>query len=417
MAQLSDDSFAFGGALMSVEAAGEFIRAHVAPRGGEELVSLAEAEGRILARDLVAAVSLPPFDNSAVDGYAVRHADLNAEGETLLPVLGRVPAGASAAGIATAGRAVRIFTGAIMPDGADTVFMQEDVALEGDRARLPAGLRTGANRRLKGEDIAAGELALPAGRRLGPAELALAAATGVARLPVRPRLTIGVFSTGDELTEPGAPLGDAAIYDANRAMLRAMAGWLGHRVVDLGILRDERESLAAALAEAAGRCDLLLTSGGVSTGEEDHVKAAVESVGRLDFWRIAIKPGRPVAMGVVRGVPFVGLPGNPAAAFITFAAVVKPLAAQLAGAAASHPLRVPVRAAFAYRKKPGRREYVRVSLARAADGSLSAAKYPRDGAGVITSLTATDGLAELVEDSTGVEPGDILPFLSWRELL
>jgi molybdopterin molybdotransferase len=220
MAQLSDDSFAFGGPLMSVDEAGDFIRARIAPAAGVERLPLALADGRILAADLFAAVSLPPFDNSAVDGYAVRFSDLAPSGETLLPLRGRVPAGASAAGVATAGCAVRIFTGAIMPAGADTVFMQEDVATEGEQVRLPPGLKKGANCRLAGEDIAAGDLALPAGRRLGPAELALAAATGVAEVAVRSRLRIGVFSTGDELTEPGRPLAEAAIYDANRAMLR-----------------------------------------------------------------------------------------------------------------------------------------------------------------------------------------------------
>lgn len=421
MAQLSDDCFAFGGPLLNVDDCAALVRARIQPAMGEESVPLAKADGRILAHDLVAGISLPPFDNSAVDGYALRHADLSCNGNTLLPLVGRVAAG-MAADTLLAGHAMRIFTGAPMPEGADTVFMQEDVVLEAGHVRLPPGLEPGANRRLAGEDIAAGAIALPAGRRLGPAELALAAALGEGSLAVRKRLTIGVFSTGDELTEPGqalrkSNLHGARIHDANRPMLCAMAARAGADVLDLGILRDKAEPLAEALAGAATRCDLILTSGGVSTGEEDHVKTAVESVGHLTFWRIAIKPGRPVAMGMVKGVPFMGLPGNPVAAMVTFAFVVRPLVAQLSGAEAPRLLRVPVRTGFPYRKKAGRREYVRVSLVTDADGMLVAQKYVRDGAGVITSMTTTDGLVELADDMMALQPGEMVPFLSWKELM
>jgi molybdopterin molybdotransferase len=416
MTQLTDDCFAFGGPLLGVEACGALIRERIAPVAAIETVPLREADGRILAEDLPARVSLPPFDNSAVDGYAVRHADLNPGEETRLPVTARLPAGADPAGITATG-AVRIFTGASMPAGFDTVFMQEDVAFEGAELRLPRGLKPGANRRLAGEDIAAGDLALAAGRRLGPSELALAGAIGHATLKVRRPITIGVFSTGDELAEPGAALHGAAIYDANRAMLLALAARQGVKVLDLGILRDDPSALKAGLAEAARTCDLILTSGGVSTGEEDHVKGAVEALGSLSFWRVAIKPGRPVAMGVVSGKPIIGLPGNPVAAFVTFAAIARPLIARLMGADAPAMLRVPVRLGFSYRKKTGRREYVRVTVKPATDGMLEALKYPRDGAGVITSLTATDGLVELGETLTDLPAGAIAPFLGWRELM
>jgi molybdopterin molybdotransferase len=416
MAQLSDDCFAFGGPLLSVDDCTAMIRERISLVAGTEIVALAEADGRVLAHDLIAATALPPFDNSAVDGYALRHADLLPGAETVLPISGRVTAG-SAPALPAKGAAIRIFTGAPMPQGLDTVFMQEDVQVSGGSVHLPPGLKAGANRRLKGEDIARGEIALKAGRCLGPAELALAAATGAAFLTVRKHLTIGVFSTGNELAEPGQALGEAAIYDANRVMLLAMAARQGCAVRDLGIIRDDAAALAKALAEAARSCDLILTSGGVSTGEEDHVKAAVEAVGALTFWRIAIKPGRPVAMGVVAGVPFVGLPGNPVAAFVTFACVVRPLIAQLGGAGPPRPLRVPVRLGFAYKKKSGRREYVRVSLTLADDGMLEAQKYMREGAGIITSMTSTDGLLELADGSTTLQPGDRAMFLSWRELM
>lgn len=417
MAQLSRDSEAFGGALMTLEQAGERVAALVQPVSGTQVLALADADGRVLAQDVVAGLDLPPFANSAVDGYAVRFADLAAAGETRLPVAGRVAAGADAGGVTTSGVAVRVFTGAPMPDGADTVFMQEDVALDEGVAILPAGLAPGANARPAGEDISQGTLAAAAGQRLRPQDLALLSALGLIEVTVRRRPRVAVFSTGDELTEPGAPLAPAAIYDANRALLRAMIARAGAEVIDLGILRDERDSLAQNLARAAGDCDLVLTSGGVSTGEEDHVKAAVEREGELAFWRIGIKPGRPVALGRIGATPFIGLPGNPVAVFVTFAFVARALIARLAGTQPVRPMALPVRLGFAYRKKEGRREYVRVSLEPTADGVMVARKHPQDGAGVLTSLTRTDGLVELAESLTAIPEGTVVPFLAYGSLV
>lgn len=417
MAQLSEDAFAFGGPLMSIEQAADLAGQRIRPVEGTERVALAEADGRVLASDVEAGLDLPPFANSAVDGYAVRFVDLASAGETRLALSGRLAAGADAAGVATAGVAVRVFTGAPIPEGADTVFMQEDVTAEEGFVRLPSGLKHGANARPAGEDIARGETALSAGRRLRPQDLALLAALGHASVEVRRRPRVAIFSTGDELAEPGLPLPPAAIYDANRAALRAMVARAGADVVDLGILRDEPCSLAGRLREAARSCDLILTSGGVSIGEEDHVKAAVELVGALVFWRIGIKPGRPVAMGVIEGVPFIGLPGNPVAVFVTFAFVARPVVARLAGSAHVAPVPLPVRLGFPYRKKPGRREYVGVSLAPGADGVMIASKHPREGAGVMTSLTRTVGLVELSEELTRIEAGTLVPFLAYDLLM
>ncbi len=413
MAQLSRDDEAFGGALMTLEQAGARVAALVEPVAGIERVALAQADGRVLAEDVLAPCDLPPFANSAVDGYAVRFADLAAAGPSRMPVAGRIPAGADAGSIATQGVAVRVFTGAPMPDGADTVFMQEDVTLEDGVAILPPGLRDGANARPAGEDITRGALAAPAGLRLRPQDLALLSALGLTEVAVRRRPRVAVFSTGDELTEPGQPLAPAAIYDANRALLRAMVERAGAEVIDLGILRDDRGSLARRLAEAAGGCDLVLTSGGVSTGEEDHVKAAVEQVGALAFWRIGIKPGRPVALGRVGETPFIGLPGNPVAVFVTFAFVARAMIARLAGTEHTRPVALSVRLGFPYRKKEGRREYVRVSLEPSANGVMVARKHPQDGAGVLTSLTRTDGLVELAEDLTVMGEGTVVPFLAY----
>jgi molybdopterin molybdotransferase len=310
--------------------------------------------------------------------------------------------------------AVRVFTGAPMPPGADTVLMQEDARLESGAAALvvPPGLKPGANARPAGEDVAAGAVALPAGRRLRAPEIGLAAALGATALPVKRRVRVGVFSTGDELASPGEPLRPAQTYDSNRFTLLALLAGLPVEATDLGILPDRPEAVAAALRQAAGAQDMLLTSGGVSTGEEDHVRAAIEGSGRLVFWRLAVKPGRPAAMGVVGGVPVVGLPGNPVAAVVTFLHLARPLALRLAGAAPETPPRFAARAAFSYRKKAGRREYVRVRLG---PGSPlpEAAKFAREGAGLLTSLTESDAFAELPEEVTAVAPGDIvrvLPF-------
>ena len=420
MAQLTDDCFAFSGPLLPVDEVERIIGERVTPVAEVETIPLQAADGRVVARDVVAPIDLPPFDNSAVDGYAVRHADLHAKDETRLAVVERVTAGRAAAHAVGPGAAVRIFTGAPMPAGADTVFMQEDVRRDGDAVIVPAGLKSGANRRLAGEDVRAGSIALPAGRRLAAQHVALAAAIGLTALEVFRRVRVAVFSTGDEIVEPGKPRPGAALFDANRYLLTRLIERLGATATDLGILPDDPERLARAIAAAAAEHDLVVTSGGVSTGEADHVRHAVETVGRLVFWRVAIKPGRPVAMGVIPGAgasaAFVGLPGNPAAVYVTFARVVRPLLLRLAGAEAPPLVALPVRAAFAYRKKAGRREYVRVKLARAADGAVEAIKHAQEGAGIITSLTETDGLVELLEGTTTVTPGATVGFLSYAAL-
>jgi len=418
MAQLSDDCFAFGGPMMSVDEAVGIIAARVTAVRDVETVALVEADGRILAHAISASLPLPPFTNSAVDGYAVRSLDLPAGNEAVFPVTGRVQAGASASEAIAPGHAVRIFTGAPMPEGADTVFMQEDVRIdEAGRVVLPAGLKPGANVRPAGEDIPAGHAALKACQRLRPQDVALAAAFGLTHIDVVRRIRVAVFSTGNELVSPGGNRARAQLFDSNRFMLLAMLKRLGCEVSDLGILRDERASLAASLKNVAAHHDLILTTGGVSTGEEDHVKASVESVGTLVLWRMAIKPGRPVAMGIIAGTPFIGLPGNPVASFVTFVHVVRPTVLALAGATQERPVPMPVRAAFTYRKKIARREYIRVNLRRAADGALEAIKFPREGAGLLSSLVDTDGLVELGEVVTQVQPGETVGFLSYASLM
>ena len=408
MAQLTDDCFAFSGPLLPLADMERLISERVTPVTETERVPLRGALGRVILADIQAPVDLPPFDNSAVDGYAVRHADLKGDGDTKLAIAGRITAGANAGLALKLGEAVRIFTGAAMPKGADTVFMQEDVTVDGDRVTVPKGLKLGANRRLTGEDVPKGNVVLPAGTVLEPQHIALAAALGITS-EVRRRLKVAIFSTGDEVVEPGTPRAGAAIYDANRYLLSELLARLGAEVTDLGILHDKPSELMHALQAAASGHDLIITSGGVSTGEADFVRTAVERVGSLVFWRVAIKPGRPVAMGVIRGkkdsAAFVGLPGNPVAVFVTFVAVVQPLLLRLSGAKPQRLMPLPVRVAFAYKKKKDRREYVRVALHRAADGELEAVKHPQDGAGIMRSLTETDGLLEFPEDVTWSRPG------------
>jgi len=421
MAQLTDDCFAFSGQLLRLDDMERLIRERILPVAETEHVPLHGARGRVVALDVKAPVDLPPFDNSAVDGYAVRHADLQPDKETTLAVSGRLTAGARANLAIKPETAIRIFTGAAMPKGADTVFMQEDVTVKGDRVTVPKGLKLGANRRLAGEDVPAGAIVLPSGTVLEAQHIALAAALGLTELLVRRRLTVAIFSTGNEVVEPGSVRASAAIYDSNRFLLSELLERLGAIVTDLGILADDPEKLSRKLTEAAASHDLIITSGGVSTGEADYVRDAVERIGKLVFWRVAIKPGRPVALGVIPTrsgqAAFVGLPGNPVAVFVTFVRVVKPLLRRLSGARPDKLVPLPVRTAFAYKKKKDRREYVRVALKRAPDGEIEALKHPQDGAGILTSLTETDGLLEFPEDVTTIEPGARVGFLSYAALI
>jgi molybdopterin molybdotransferase len=405
--KLTDDCFAFGGRVITVQEALALIAAQFTCVAAPETVALADADGRVLAQDLVAPLSVPREDNSAVDGYAVHFDDLAPDRDTILPVLGRAAAGHPMTQAAPRGTAARVFTGALMPAGPDTVIMQEDCTPEGDRVRIRPGIHRGANRRRAGEDVRQGQTVLCTGRRLGPPDLGLAASLGFTSLPLRRRLRAALFSTGDEVAEPGAPLTRGQIYDSNRFLVAGLLRRAGAAVTDGGILPDRPATIRAALDAAADAHDLIVTSGGVSTGDQDHVRDAIQHLGTLSFWRLGIKPGRPVAVGAVRGTPLVGLPGNPVAAMVTYMAVARPLLAALGGEVRRPILTVSATADFAYRSKRDRREYVRVRLV-ADESGLRASRFPRDGAGILTSLTDSDALAELPEDLTHLEPGAII---------
>jgi molybdopterin molybdotransferase len=416
MAQLSNDCFAFGDKPLTIDEALAFIQDRVPVVAGSETLPLMECDGRILAEDAVSASPLPAFFNAAVDGYAVCLSDLSPTNETRLPLVGRLQAGTKVIPALQASAAMRIFTGAPMPEGADTVFMQEDVGLEGDHVFLPSGLKSGANCRPAGEEVEAHQVIIKAGTRLLPQHLALAAGVGLYQLTVRKPIRVAVFSTGDELIEAGASRKGAEVFDSNRIMLAAMLKRIGCVVSDLGILKDDPQIVQAALKQASTTHDLLLTSGGVSTGEADYVKTAVEQAGRLDHWRFAIKPGRPLAMGVIGKAAFAGLPGNPVAVYVTFTQIVRAVIAALSGEAYQKPQFLPVRAGFSHRKKTGRIEFMRVSLVDTEDG-LVAQKFPIEGAGIISSLTATTGLVRLPYDMTDFEQGAFLDYLPFSASL
>lgn len=407
---------ASGSGPMPLDDALERVTTGFGPVTGVETVPLREALGRVLAQAVTAPVDVPPMAVSAMDGYAYA-ASAGARAPLTLPVVGRVPAGARFDGTLAPGEAVRIFTGAPVPSGADTVVMQEDCRAEDGAVVILDLPAPGANIRPAGEDMRAGSVVLHPGRRLRAQEVGLAAAVGCDRLEVRRRLRVVLFSTGDELREPGGPKPEHAIYDANRYTIGAQLEALGAEVRDLGILADREPVVRAALLEAAGTADLIVTSGGVSVGEEDHVKAAVNALGSVDLWKLAIKPGKPLALGQVNGTVFLGLPGNPVSAMATFMVVGRPLVLRLMGADAVMAPRCLAVAGFSFTKKAGRREFLRARLDMDADGRPVARKFPSDSSGVLTSMVEADGLVDMPADSTAIREGDVVAFLPFGGLL
>jgi len=368
-------------------------------------VALAEALGRVLAEDVVARRSNPPQANSAVDGYGF--AGAVAEGAHVLPLLeGRAAAGVPYGGVVPTGTALRVLTGAALPEGVETVILDEDVTADGGRIAFRGPLRAGANTRRAGEDVEAGAVALPAGRMVMPADLALMAAVGVARVKVRAPLRVAVLSTGDEVVEPGEAAGPGQIFDANRPMLLAMLARFGFVPVDMGRVPDDRAALAERLDRAADQADAILTSGGASAGDEDHVSALLKAAGAMQEWRIAVKPGRPLALGLWQGRPVFGLPGNPVAAMVCTLVFARPALGLLAGAGWAEPVGFDVPAAFEKRKKPGRREYLR---ARMRDGRAEV--FRSEGSGRISGLSWAEGLVEIEDGARHIRPGDSVRFI------
>ncbi len=385
-----------------------------------EVLAIRSALGRVLARDIVSPIDVPSHDNSAMDGYALRSAELTSEGDTLIGVAGTAFAGAQFGQSVAAGQGVRIMTGAVMPAGLDTVVPQEFTTTDADgRIRIAAGtVRAGDNRRLRGEDLACGDAALPAGRILSPADLGLLASLGQAEVPVFRRLRVAFFSTGDELRSIGQPLDEGCVYDSNRYTIWGMLQRLGVEVIDMGVVRDDPDALREAFSQAAACADAVITSGGVSVGEADHTKQVMKQLGEVLFWKIAMRPGRPMAIGRI-GEPaghqamLFGLPGNPVAVMVTFYAFVRDALLAMSGAT---PAPLPLLRAVsteALRKKPGRTEFQRGIVSQAQDGRWQVRITGAQGSGILRSMSEANGMVVLHHAQGNVAAGelvDVLPF-------
>ncbi|WP_353618456.1 gephyrin-like molybdotransferase Glp [Boseongicola sp. H5] len=407
---LKDDCFALppGVDWTPVPEALSRLRAALHPVARPQTVPLAQAKGRILASDLYAHRANPPQPNAAVDGYGFAHAATGAGPQTLPLAAGRAAAGQPFGAALPRGQALRILTGASLPEGVDTVVLEEDCTVSDTAIAFHGPIKPGANTRKAGEDMAAGDLVLPKSHRLRPPDLALLAATGHAEIPVYAPLRVAILSTGDELREAGAPVAAGQIYDANRPMLRALVEAWGHEVIDLGRQPDDPVQIRAALDRGA-EADAILTSGGASAGDEDHISALLSTEGRLTSWRIALKPGRPLALAMWRGTPVFGLPGNPVAALICTLIFARPALALMSGAGWSEPLRLTVPAGFSKSKKPGRAEYLRARLT--ADGAAEV--FKSEGSGRISGLSWADGLVELPSEAAEITPGTPVVYLPY----
>ncbi|MGL5988010.1 MAG: molybdopterin molybdotransferase MoeA [Rhodocyclaceae bacterium] len=369
----------------------------------EQTIKLEHAVGRVLAAAQIADMDVPPYDNSAMDGYAVRHEDVQATNR--LQLTQRIPAGSNGSRLLP-GTTARIFTGAPIPPDCDAVVMQEEVDVAGEQILLQKAVHIGQNIRRRGEDIAKGNEILPAGHCLAPQDLGLLASIGIAEVTVKRQLRVAVFFTGDELVMPGQSLAAGQIYNSNRFMLRGLLEKLGCQIADLGNVPDQLDATRATLRQAAAENDLVLTCGGVSVGEEDHVKAAVEAEGRLDAWKIAIKPGKPLAFGHIGKVPFIGLPGNPVSAFVTFLLFARPFILRQQGQQQVSGTPCMARANFNWLKPDKRQEYLRARLSLGKDGQSVATLFPQQGSGVLTSCSWASGLVE-------VAPGQIINQGDW----
>lgn len=410
-----------GRLLTLAEALAAALRA-IQPVRESETVPLLDAYGRVLAADLPARLDVPPCDHSAMDGFALHLADLQTEQPTRLPVVGRALAGHPHAGTVPRGAAVRITTGAVLPDGPDAVVMQEQCRIAPDESgieiepKVAARLKPGENIRRRGEDVRAGTMLLSGGSRLRPQEVALAAGQGIATLAVVRRLRVAAASTGDELHEPGTELSPGGIYESNRYTLIGLLRRLGCAVTDLGILRDERDGILPVLREAAATHDVLLTSGGVSVGTADVVREVIAELGRIAFWRLAVKPGKPVTFGWIDHCMVLGLPGNPVSVAVAFLLFARPLLLRLMGAEPAEPLRLRATADFEFRRKPGRREWLRARLRYDSEQNPVVSVYHTNSSGALSSLAWADGLVELPEDCAGVAPGDAVEYLPFGGL-
>jgi molybdopterin molybdotransferase len=403
-----------GAPALSVEEAHARIAAALAPIGGAEKVALRSALGRMLAQDVRSPVNVPAHTNSAMDGYALRGSDLPAQGSAELAVVGVAWAGRPYTSTIERGQCTRIMTGAPIPKGADTVIMQEDVERDGDTIHVGNGHKSGQHVRAAGEDVSAGQIVLTTGRQLLPVDLGLLASLGIAEVKVRRRLRVAFFSTGDELRSIGETLSDGQVFDSNRYTLYGMLARLGVDIIDMGVVPDERQATHEAFLQAADNADVLITSGGVSVGDADYVKETLDKIGQVDFWQIAIKPGRPLAFGRVKAAVFFGLPGNPVSVMVTFYQFVVPALRLMMGQIGVDPAPTfRVRCASRLKKTRGRTEFQRAVLERTAEGELVVRTTGAQGSGLLHSMSVANCFVVLPADSGGVEPGafvEVQPF-------
>lgn len=398
---------------LTPEAALAQIKSGVSPVTGIEKIAVRAALNRALAEDIRSDINVPSGTNSAMDGYALNGADIPSSGSAELRVLGTAWAGKPFTGQLDAGDCVRIMTGAVMPAGADTVVIQENASRTDSGIRIDGSTRPGDNVRQAGEDIAVGDLVLTKGRRLNPADIGLLASLGIAEVCVARRVRVAFFSTGDELRSIGEPLGDGAIYDSNRYTLYGMLKRMEAEITDMGVIKDDRAALEEAFSIAAANADVLITSGGVSVGEADYIKAALTKLGKVDFWKVAIKPGRPLAFGHIGKTVFFGLPGNPVSVMVTFYEFVQPALRQMLGEDTTGALTLKARCGSSLKKRPGRVEYQRGILQTDEDGQLTVVKTGAQGSGILRSMSQANCFIILPLESSGVKPGtlvDVQPF-------
>lgn len=414
--KLLDDCFLHDQDRLKHAEALDILRARIGPVAGIETVALVAASGRILAQPARADRPVPLHTNAAVDGYSFAACDYDQSQGGAFAIAARIAAGHATKAAMPPNAAARIFTGAIIPTGHDTVVMQEDCEVGPGHVSIPAGLKSGANVRQAGEDVAAGTTLMDVGHPIRPQDLAGLASIGMSCVPVFKRLTVGVLSSGDEVVRPGQPLTEGQVYDANMPMLTGLIASAGATPLDLGVAPDEPAALHAMLQAAAGRCDLILTSGGASRGEEDHMIAALDALGKRHLWQLAIKPGRPMAFGQIGDCVTLGLPGNPVAVFVCFLMYAWPLLRRMGGARWPEPRRYSVPAAFDFAdRKTGRREFWRGILSSNANGSMVVDKFNRDGSGLISGLRAANGLIEIPEDVPHVRKGHRVAFIPFSE--